>query len=200
MQNGVMEARPTALAGVVTFHPKRTHRDERGLFTRTFDASVAAEHDIVFGPATQDSQSRSMPGVLRGLHGRTGRGEAKLVRVPVGAILDVVVDARMDSPTFGHHVALVLDDRDFTSVFIPRGFLHGFQVISDVAADVVYRIDTPHNPSEDVTVRFDDLDLGIAWRPGSRILSPRDAAAGSWADFVAASHAARSSAFSTPIS
>jgi dTDP-4-dehydrorhamnose 3,5-epimerase len=195
-----MEARPTTLAGVVTFHPKRTFRDERGLFTRTFDASVAAEHGISFGPATQDSQSRSMPGVLRGLHGRSGRGEAKLVRVPVGAILDVVVDARPDSPTFGQHISLVLDDQDFTSVFIPPGFLHGFQVISETFADVVYRIDTPHDPSEDVSVRYDDPDLGIAWRPGIPILSPRDAAAGSWATFVASSHATRSSALSKPAS
>jgi dTDP-4-dehydrorhamnose 3,5-epimerase len=193
-----MEARPTVLAGVVTFHPIRTHSDERGLFTRTFDAAVAAEHDIVFGPKTQDSQSRSLPGVLRGLHGRKGRGEAKLVRVPSGAILDVVVDARPDSDTFGQYLALVLDDKDFASVYIPPGFLHGFQVISDVPADVVYRIDRPHEESEDVTVRYDDPDLGIAWRPGSPIVSPRDAAAGSWSDFVAASHAARSSAFSTP--
>jgi dTDP-4-dehydrorhamnose 3,5-epimerase len=195
-----MDVRPTALAGVVTFHPKGTHRDERGLFTRTFDASVAAEHDIVFGPRTQDSQSRSMPGVLRGLHGRSGRGEAKLVRVPAGAILDVIVDARLGSDTFGQHIALVLDDQEFASVFIPPGFLHGFQVISEVPADVVYRIDTPHNPSEDVTVRYDDPGLGIDWRPGSPILSTRDAAAGSWAEFVAASHAVRSSVFSTPAS
>jgi len=193
-----MEVRPTALAGVMTFHPRRTHRDERGLFTRTFDASVAAEHDIVFGPLTQDSQSRSAPGVLRGLHGRRGKGEAKLVRVAVGAILDVIVDARPDSPTFGQHIELVLDDQDFTSVFIPAGFLHGFQVISETPADVAYRIDTPHSPNEDVTVRYDDPDLAIAWRPGSPILSPRDAAAGSWAELVAATHATRSSALSTP--
>jgi dTDP-4-dehydrorhamnose 3,5-epimerase len=193
-----MEVRPTALAGVMTFHPRRTHRDERGLFTRTFDASVAAEHDIVFGPLTQDSQSRSAPGVLRGLHGRRGKGEAKLVRVAVGAILDVVVDARPDSPTFGQHIESVLDDEDFTSVFIPAGFLHGFQVISETPAVVAYRIDTPHRPNEDVTVRYDDPDLAIAWRPGTPILSPRDAAAGSWGELVAATHATRSSALSTP--
>jgi dTDP-4-dehydrorhamnose 3,5-epimerase len=195
-----MEVRPTVLAGVVTFRPRRTHRDERGLFTRTFDAGVAASHGIVFGPLTQDSQSRSAPGVLRGLHGRRGKGEAKLVRVAAGAILDIIVDARPESTTFGQHIELVLDDQDFASVFIPAGFLHGFQVISNTPADVVYRIDPPHSPSEDVIVRYDDPDLAIAWRPGSPILSPRDAAAGSWADFVGASHAARSSALSTPAS
>ena len=184
----------------MTFHPRRAHHDERGLFTRTFDAGVAAEHDIVFGPRTKDSQSRSMPGVLRGLHGRSGKGEAKLVRVAVGAILDVIVDARPGSTTYGQHIELVLDDEDYTSVFIPRGCLHGFQVISSTPADVVYRIDRPHSRSEDIAVRYDDPDLAIAWRPGSPILSPRDAAAGSWAELVAASHAARSSALSTPAS
>ena len=192
-----MEVRPSALEGVITFHPRRTHRDERGLFTRTFDAGIAAEHDVVFGPGTQDSQSRSVPGVLRGLHGRLGEGEAKLVRVAAGAVLDVIVDARPDSATFGEHVSVVLDDVDFTAVYIPAGFLHGFQVVCATPADVVYRIDRPHDPSEDVSVRYDDPDLGIVWRPGSPILSPRDASAGSWADFVA-THAGRSSASSAP--
>ena len=100
--------------------------------------------------------------------------------------------------TFGQHVALVLDDTDFTAVYIPAGLLHGFQVISSTPADVAYRIDTPHDPSEDMTVRYDDADLGIVWRPGSPIVSPRDAAAGSWASFVARGHAARSSVSSTP--
>lgn len=194
-----MEIRPTALTGVWTFHPRAVHRDERGVFTRTFDTAIAAEHGIAFGPLTQDSQSRSLPGVLRGLHGRVGLGEAKLVRAAAGAVLDVVVDARPDSTTFGRYVALVLDDVDFAAVYIPAGCLHGFQVISSTPADIAYRIDRPHDPSEDVAVRYDDPDLGIAWRPGSPVLSPRDAAAGSWADFVAA-HAGSSSPSSTPAS
>jgi dTDP-4-dehydrorhamnose 3,5-epimerase len=194
-----MDIRPTALAGVWTFQPRVTHRDERGLFTRTFDAAIAAEHGIVFGPLTQDSQSRSLPGVLRGMHGRVGLGEAKLVRAAAGAVLDVVVDARPGSGTFGQHIAVVLDDVDFTAVYIPAGCLHGFQVISSTPADVAYRIDRPHDGSEDVAVRYDDPDLGIEWRPGSPILSPRDAAAGSWAEFVSA-HAGSSSASSTPAS
>jgi dTDP-4-dehydrorhamnose 3,5-epimerase len=128
-----------------------------------------------------------------------GLGEAKLVRVAAGAVLDVIVDARPGSATLGQHVSLVLDDVDFTAVYIPPGFLHGFQVTSSMPAEVVYRIDRPHDPSEDVAVRYDDPDLGIGWQPGSPILSPRDAAAGSWAAFVAASHATRSSALSTPV-
>lgn len=192
-----MEVRRTALAGVLTFHPT-PHRDERGLFTRTFDAAIAAEYGVVFGPETQDSQSRSEPGVLRGLHGRTGQGESKLVRVAAGAVLDVVVDARPGSETYGQHVAVVLDDTDFTALYIPAGCLHGFQVLGDRAADVVYRIDRPHDPTEDVGVRYDDPELAIAWRQGTTLLSPRDAAAGSWADFVARDHVARRSASSAP--
>ena len=192
-----MQVRPTALPGVLTFHPT-PHRDERGLFTRTFDAAIAAEHGVVFGPLTQDSQSRSEPGVLRGLHGRRGEGEAKLVRVASGAVLDVVVDARSGSETYGEHVSVVLDDTDFTALYIPAGCLHGFQVLGDHAADVLYRIDRPHDPSEDCGVRWDDPELAIGWRPGTTLLSPRDASAGSWAEFVASDHRARRPASSAP--
>jgi dTDP-4-dehydrorhamnose 3,5-epimerase len=194
-----MQVRTTALPGVLTFHPT-PHRDERGLFTRTFDAAIAAERGVVFGPLTQDSQSRSEPGVLRGLHGRVGEGEAKLVRVAAGAVLDVVVDARPGSETFGTHIAVVLDDTDFTALYIPAGCLHGFQVLGDTAADVIYRINRPHDPTEDVGVRFDDPELAITWRPSTTLLSPRDASAGSWADFVASDHGARSPASSAPAS
>jgi dTDP-4-dehydrorhamnose 3,5-epimerase len=194
-----MHVRRTALEGVWEFHPT-PHRDERGLFTRTFDAAIAAEHGVVFGPMSQDSQSRSLPGVLRGLHGRVGLGEGKLVRVAAGAVLDVVVDARRGSETFGRHIAVVLDDTDFTALYIPAGCLHGFQVLGDRAADVVYRIDRPHEEGEDVGVRYDDPELAIGWRPGTTLLSPRDASAGSWAEFVSSDHGARSSASSAPAS
>lgn len=178
-----MEVFHTALEGVVRFVPQ-PHRDPRGLFTRTFDSAIGARHGVVFGPRAQDSQSRSAAGVLRGLHGRLGDGEAKLVRVSAGAVLDVVVDARPASPTFGRHIAVVLDDEDFAALWIPAGCLHGFQVLRG-PADVQYRIDRPHDPSEDVAVRYDDPDLGIAWRPGEPLLSERDRAAGTWAHLVA---------------
>ena len=122
--------------------------------------------------------------MLRGLHGRLGDGESKLVRVSAGAVLDVVVDARPTSPTFGRHITVVLDDQEFAALWIPAGCLHGFQVLRG-PADVQYRIDRPHDPSEDVAVRYDDPDLGIAWRPGEVVMSDRDRAAGSWAQLVA---------------
>ncbi|HEY4022071.1 MAG TPA: dTDP-4-dehydrorhamnose 3,5-epimerase [Pseudonocardiaceae bacterium] len=166
------------LADVLLFLPT-PHRDERGLFTRTFDTAIAAEHGLA--QFVQDSQSRSVRGVLRGLHGRSGRGEAKLVRCAHGAVHDVLVDIRPDSPTYRRHAVFRLDDVDFAHLYVPPGFLHGFQALTDVA-DVCYRIDAPHDPTEDIAVRYDDPDLGIAWPLPVSVISDRDASAGRFAD------------------
>jgi dTDP-4-dehydrorhamnose 3,5-epimerase len=172
------------LAGVLVFRPA-PHRDERGFFTRTFDAGVAQAHGLDARAFVQDSQSRSTLGTLRGLHGRGGDGEAKLVRCARGAILDVVVDARRGSPTYGQHEAYRLDDETFALVHVPRGFLHGFQVLSDVA-DICYRIDRAHDPAEDLSVRYDDPALGISWPLPVATLSPRDTTSGSWDELESA--------------
>ena len=170
------------LNDVLVFRPSPS-RDDRGFFTRTFDAEVAAAHGVDGAAFVQDSQSRSVGGTLRGLHGRRGEGEAKLVRCARGAILDVVVDARPDSSTFGRHQAFRLDDEELCVLYVPRGFLHGFQVLSQ-EVDICYRIDRRHDPAEDVSVRYDDPDLGIDWPLPVDALSPRDAAAGSWRELV----------------
>lgn len=172
----------TTLDGVLLFIPA-PHRDDRGLFTRTYDAAVAARHGVHANGFSQDSQSRSWLGVLRGLHGRAGKGEAKLVRCAHGAVYDVLVDARPDSPTFGRHEGFRLDDNDFQQLFVPPGMLHGFQALTEVA-DVCYRIDRPHDPSEDLAVRFDDPDLDIEWPLPVSVMSERDATAGSWRELV----------------
>ena len=177
-----MRVDTTELSDVLLFRPT-PHRDDRGLFTRTFDAEVAAAHGLDAAAYVQDSQSRSDQGTLRGLHGRGGAGEAKLVRCARGAILDVVVDARPGSPTFGRHQAFLLDDEGFAMLHVPRGFLHGFQVLSEVA-DICYRIDRAHDPAEDLSVRYDDPDLAIAWPLPVGTLSPRDRSAGSWRELV----------------
>jgi dTDP-4-dehydrorhamnose 3,5-epimerase len=169
----------TSLPGVLVFTPT-PHHDDRGLFTRTFDTEIARAHGLAPDAFTQDSQSRSRQGVLRGMHGRSGRGEAKLVRCARGAVHDVLVDARPDSPAFGRHEAFLLDDNAFRHLYVPPGLLHGFQVLSDWA-DVCYRIDRPHDPAEDVAVRYDDPDLAISWPAEVSVISARDAAAGSWA-------------------
>ncbi len=179
-----MDVDTVELRGAMLFRPS-PHRDERGFFTRTFDAEVAAANGLDPAVFVQDSQSRSSFGTLRGLHGRSGGGEAKLVRCARGAILDVIVDARHGSPTFGRHQAFRLDDEQFWMLYVPRGFLHGFQVLSDVA-DICYRIDRPHDPAEDVSVRYDDPDLAIDWPLPADTLSPRDQTAGSWRDLTAA--------------
>ena len=179
----LMQVLRTTLHGVLVFVPQ-PHHDERGLFTRTFDAAIAAAQGVDGASFGQDSQSRSFRGVVRGLHGRVGRGEAKLVRCAHGAILDVIVDARPGSPTFGRHEAFRLDDERFWHLFIPPGLLHGFQVLSD-SADVCYRIDRPYDPTEDVSVRYDDRDLAIAWPDPVTTVSGRDLGAGSWASLRA---------------
>lgn len=177
-----MQVQTASLAGVLVFVPT-PHHDERGLFTRTFDTAIAAEHGLDATAFPQDSQSRSRKGVLRGLHGRTGRGESKLVRCAHGAIHDVLVDARPGSPTFGQHQAFRLDDVDFHTLYVPPGFLHGFQALTEVA-DVCYRIDRPHDPTEDVAVRYDDPDLAVEWPLPVSAISSRDAAAGTWRELV----------------
>lgn len=172
----------TDLADVLVLTPE-PHRDDRGLFTRTFDADEFDAHLGSPGTAArfvQDSQSRSVQGVIRGMHGRLGRGEAKLVRCAHGAVHDVLVDIRPGSDTFGRQQAFLLDDETFRHLYVPPGFLHGFQVLTDTA-DVCYRIDRPHDPTEDVGVRWDDEHLAIDWPRPPTIVSPRDAAAGDWA-------------------
>jgi len=167
----------TELDGVLLFEPT-PHRDARGFFSRTSDNAVLAAAGIE-PTFPQDSQSRSIRGVIRGMHGRLGRGEAKLVRCAHGAVLDVVVDARPGSPTFGRWTSFTLDDESMRSVYIPRGFLHGFQALTDVA-DTCYRIDAVHDPSEDVSVAFADPDLAIPWPLPPTLVSDRDRAAPSW--------------------
>ncbi|MGH4009579.1 MAG: dTDP-4-dehydrorhamnose 3,5-epimerase family protein [Pseudonocardiaceae bacterium] len=167
------------LEGVLIFVPNPVH-DDRGLFTRTFDATVAARHGVAPHAFVQDSQSRSRRGILRGLHGRSGRGEAKLVRCAHGAVHDVLVDVRPNSPTFGQHRAFRIDDVGFAHLYVPAGFLHGFQALTE-QADVCYRIDREHDPAEDVTVRFDDPTLAIDWPLPVTAISTRDSCAESWA-------------------
>jgi dTDP-4-dehydrorhamnose 3,5-epimerase len=175
----------TELADVLVLVPQ-PFRDDRGLFTRTFDANIFDDHLGTPGLSAsfvQDSQSRSAKGVIRGMHSRSGQGEAKLVRCANGAIHDVLVDIRRESPTFGEQQAFLLDDNDFRHLYVPPGFLHGFQALTETA-DVCYRIDRPHDPSEDIAVAYDDPDLAIDWPLPVSIVSPRDAGAGSWSELL----------------
>lgn len=177
-----MRAVPTDLDGLLVFETE-PHRDDRGFFTRTGDVEVLAAAGIDPTGFKQDSQSRSFGGVVRGMHGRSGSGEAKLVRCAHGAIMDVVIDARPHSATFGQVRSFRLDDDEHRQLYIPRGFLHGFESLSPVS-DVCYRIDAFYTPGDDITVRFDDPELAIQWQASAPMVSDRDRAGASWNDYA----------------
>ena len=157
--------------GALLFRPT-PHVDERGFFSRTFDRDIVRSAGI--DPAfAQDSLSRSRRGVVRGMHVRKGAGEAKLVRCSYGAIFDVIVDLRPASPTYRNWESFELRDDEQVSLYVPAGCAHGFQALTD-PADVSYRIDRPHDPSEDVSIAFDDPGLAIPWPLPVSFMSGRD--------------------------
>lgn len=169
----LVDVRPIpGIAGALLFAP-RPQRDERGFFCRTFDADAMRGAGIDPDGFAQDSISRSSRGVVRGLHVRRGRGEAKLVRCSYGAVFDVVVDVRPGSPTYRGWESFELRGDEQVSLYVPAGCAHGFQALTDTA-DVTYRIDRPHDPAEDVAIRFDDPDLGISWPLPVAAMSRRD--------------------------
>lgn len=162
------------IPGVWLIEPRR-FGDDRGYFMETFKLEEFREHvgDVTF---VQDNESFSSRGVLRGLHFQKGEfSQAKLVRASQGRIVDVVVDLRGDSPTFGRHVAVELSAENAFQLFMPRGMAHGFVVLSDVA-QFQYKVDNVYAPQSEATLRFDDPALGIDWPlPASEVLlSPKD--------------------------
>jgi dTDP-4-dehydrorhamnose 3,5-epimerase len=167
------------IAGALLFRPT-PHVDERGFFSRTFDREVVKAAGLDPDAFVQDSISRSRRGVVRGMHIRSGRGEAKLVRCSYGAVFDVVVDLRPDSPTYRNRETFDLTGDNQVTVYVPAGCAHGFQSLTD-PADVSYRIDRAHDPSEDVSIAFDDPDLDIPWPLPVTLMSERDKAAPSLA-------------------
>lgn len=167
-----MEARKTAIPEVLIFEPDIIG-DERGLFVELFQL----EHYSPFGlsrPFVQDNLSRSRKGVIRGLHLQNPKAQGKLVCALRGRVLDVAVDVRLGSPTFGHHVAVELED--FRQLWVPRGFAHGFAVLSD-EADFFYRCDELYSPTDEIAIRWNDPAIGADWRVDDPTLSARDAGA-----------------------
>jgi dTDP-4-dehydrorhamnose 3,5-epimerase len=168
-----MKTIPVArIAGALLFQPT-PHVDERGFFARTFDSAVVLDAGIDPDGFVQDSQSRSARGVVRGLHVRSGSGEAKLVRCSYGAIFDVIVDLRPGSPTYRNWESFELRDTEQVSLYVPAGCAHGFQALTE-PADVCYRIDRTHDPAEDVSIAFNDPELGIPWPLPVAMTSQRD--------------------------
>lgn len=171
-----MKAIPVpGIAGAFLFEPT-PHVDERGFFCRTFDREVVRSVGIDPDGFAQDSVSRSRRGVVRGMHLRSGAGEAKLVRCSSGAVFDVVVDLRPDSPTQGNREFFELSGESQVTLYVPAGCAHGFQALTE-PADVSYRIDRAHDPSEDVAIAFDDPDLAIPWPLPVTLTSARDSGA-----------------------
>jgi dTDP-4-dehydrorhamnose 3,5-epimerase len=177
----LMEVSPVPrIAGALMFRPT-PHMDERGFFCRTLDADVLRAAGIDPAAFVQHSLSRSVCGVVRGLHVRRGSGEAKLVRCSYGAIFDVIVDLRSASPTYRNWESFELRDHEQVTLYVPAGCAHGFQALTDTA-DVSYMIDRVHDPSEDVSIAFDDPGLAIPWPLPVAIMSPRDRLAPPLAD------------------
>jgi dTDP-4-dehydrorhamnose 3,5-epimerase len=172
--------------GVLLFTPS-PHVDERGFFVRTFDSDIARHAGLDPTAFLQDSLSRSTKGVVRGLHTRRGKGEAKLVRCSYGAVFDVVVDLRRWSTTYRNWKSFELSGDTQMSLFIPAGCAHGFQALTDIA-DVEYRIDRRHDPSEDVAIAFDDPELSIPWPLPVTDQSTRDRVAPPLSSVLAALH------------
>lgn len=171
-----MEYIKTDVEGVFILRP-RVFEDARGYFMETFRQSDFEEHvgRVLF---VQDNESRSSRGVLRGLHYQRGAAsQAKLVRVIRGCVMDVAVDLRRSSPTFGRHVMVELSGDNRQQLFIPRGMAHGFLVMSDEAV-FTYKCDNEYAPQSEASIRFDDPVLGIRWpMPAEElVLSPKDLA------------------------
>jgi dTDP-4-dehydrorhamnose 3,5-epimerase len=164
----------TSIKGVFVIEPK-VFNDARGYFFESWKKSEF-EQNIGKVEFVQENESKSSYGVLRGLHYQKGEySQAKLVRVIKGRVLDVAVDIRRSSPTFGQHVMVELSDENKRQFFIPRGFAHGFLVLSDEAI-FTYKVDNVYAPQSEAGIRWDDPQLAIEW-PISRsevLTSPKD--------------------------
>jgi dTDP-4-dehydrorhamnose 3,5-epimerase len=161
----------TRLDGLVLLTPTK-HGDERGFFMETYRADAWAAQGVPT-EFVQDNHSRSRRGTVRGMHFQLSPGQGKLVRVARGRVLDVVVDVRRSSPTFGQWEAVELDDERAQQLWIPVGFAHGFCVLSDVA-DFVYKCTSYFDPATEAGFSFADPEVGIAWPDGELIYSERD--------------------------
>ncbi len=173
-----MHTIPTRIQGPRLIEP-RVFGDERGFFAETYRRSTHAELGIPPDEQfVQDNHSRSGRGVVRGMHFQIGAGVAKLVRCPRGRIVDVVVDLRRSSPSYGRWEAFELDDQALRMLYVPVGFAHGFCVLSDVA-DVVYKQTAYYDPELERAIAWNDPDVAIEWPLPARelIVSARDQAA-----------------------
>lgn len=161
----------TPLPGVVLVEP-RVFCDERGFFLETFQAEKYRDGGVA-GPFVQDNHSRSVVSTLRGLHSQRRRPQGKLVRAVEGEIWDVAVDIRRGSPTFGRWYGATLSAENFRQLYVPPGMAHGFCVLSE-SAQVEYKCTAPYDPSDELSIIWNDPELAIDWPVAEPVLSSKD--------------------------
>lgn len=169
-----MEFRRTDLEGVLIIEPT-VHLDSRGFFLESYHFPKYREGGIK-ATFIQDNHSRSAHGVLRGLHAQLRPAQAKLVRVTLGEVFDVVVDIRPGSQSFGQWVGTRLSAENFRQIYVPAGFAHGFVTLSETA-ELQYKCDAIYEPSGEIAIRWDDPEIGVEWPVEAPSLSERDARA-----------------------
>jgi len=178
-----MKVLETDLPGVLVVEPT-VHGDHRGFFLETYHRARYAEHGID-GAFVQDNHSRSEGAILRGLHAQGRRPQGKLVRAVEGTIFDVAVDIRVGSPSFGRWVGVELSAESFRQLWVPPGFAHGFCVLSG-AAQVEYKCTELYAPDDELTVAWDDPEIGVAWPLDQPVLSDKDRRAKTLAELAEA--------------
>ena len=181
-----MKIKETHIPGLLVVEPQ-VYGDSRGYFFESFNAAKFAEQTGIDPQFVQDNESRSSYGVVRGLHMQLPpHAQAKLVRVVEGRVLDVAVDLRKDSPTFGKHFAIELTGENHLQVYIPKGFAHGFSVLSETAV-FQYKCDGYYAPASEAAIAWNDPDFGIDWKLPSEdaVLSDKDRNHPSLKEFIA---------------
>ena len=168
-----MNNKPGPISGSWLLTPK-VHADSRGQFIESFQKGVFAEQTGLSIDFIQDNEVVSHLGVIRGLHLQNNpHGQTKLIRVVQGCIYDVAVDLRADSPSYGEWFGVELSAENHSQLFLPKGFAHGYSVLSERAI-VQYKVDAPYNPEAESGIRYNDPDLGIDWQVDNPILSDKD--------------------------
>jgi dTDP-4-dehydrorhamnose 3,5-epimerase len=172
---------PTELPGVIVIEPD-VHQDDRGFFLESYNQQKYRDGgvDATF---VQDNHSSSRLGTLRGLHMQLEQTQGKLVRVIRGSVHDVAVDVRRGSPAFGRYFGTELSDENHRQLYVPPGIAHGFAITSETA-EFEYKCTDFYHPASEITIRWDDPDIGIVWPIQDPILSPKDAAGRRLADLM----------------
>ena len=178
-----MKVLTTKLPGVVIIEPE-VFTDRRGFFLETFRADSYASAAGIEEPFVQDNHSRSVRGVLRGLHQQVGVPQGKLVRATSGAVFDVAVDTTPSSPTFSQWIGVELSDTNHRQMYIPPGYAHGFCVLSN-EADIAYKCTAYYEPASEVGIAWNDPIIKIDWPIDKPLLSARDRENGTLEEFAA---------------